>query len=562
MSKKYLFDIFDIMPDNIEYDMIKTAPVEINIENVISTVTETIHKQDEPAKKKMSKGKRITLTLIAAVLFVGLILSALGMAELLFNMEEPITQEMRNEVLNEYHVKENDFRIAELTYKMEHPEEISKYDSQLENSAEYKSNEYKLNKVLDILKNNGYDISSLKKEKLIAGDYILSEKFDIKNYCDYLDICCNAIKDRNIKTKDKVHIELQLERSLSGLLHYYILASDTDRNKLMSLLINSSGVNFKDAMSSNGLQLSENDKKNLDLVTAERDKILDIIADKAFEVDIRDQKAVEDYKNKLNNEYLNSIEFDMSDIWVRLLFMIRASDIKKNDDFFQSEEYKMFSDKLNAYYTSVDNCKDIIIKDIENETGEPYNENNLYNKMIRLEWYVECKQTLMAEKEYCDKTIELLKKYGYNTDITYNDISYSEKVYAPEYYENHYKLLMQVCDMVDKRNKEMTLDEKSDIYIFLVAAGEYQKIDTTLLKAYPQVLQQELDKKYDDMKISRRKRSKDPEYNAKIEENNKLPLSVSKKHNDMYTNAVSYATKAMAQLNFEYYSRLNDFANS
>ena len=554
-----LFDTLENTPEGINETQL-SAETYADPERIEKLVFEGIKSTEK--KKRKKSGKRIVMTLIAAVLIAGLGIFAVGMAEMLFNMDEPITEEMRNDVLKEYALKKEDIFLERAKEHMEHP------DSELTDiNAETKVNRYKSQMILDILTKHGYDTNGLNTEVISRENTIVSNsQFDINKYQQYLELCCDAMKNNQIDIKDKVRLELQLEEGLTRISgFYYSSLSQTTPDRLVT-------EQYKITTGKLDLgreNIIEDDKLRSLIKT--RDRILDVISETAFSVDVRDSEAVEKFRQEAIAQGINEYKDEpLSDVWERLYYVVLVTDLKNLKKYANSEEVYM-QKKYDEFEDIRKNNEEAVKKEIEYFTGKPYDEFDMMPAMVYTkkpfelisgtglsqETYLYDTAYFRSVKPYYGKVTDIMKKYGYNTNVTYDQI-YNEKIwFSPEYSDNFYSLLISVCDMTEKNHEEMTLDEKSVIGFFINCAESRLELDTSCSQCYGSVMLEEY--RFDN-NISNRDWGSEEYYsiqNQIMDEGNAISEKVRLRSD--YGRCLISKTRIL--INNQYYSRLFDFYN-
>lgn len=489
-----LFDTIENTPEGIDETQL-SAETYADPERIEKLVFEGIKGTEK--KKRKKSGKRIIITLIAAVLIACLGIFGVGMAEMLFNMDEPITEEMRNDVLKEYALKKEDIYLERAKKQMEQPDtELPKVD------IEAALNQYKSQMILDILTNHGYDTNGLNAEKISHGNTASkNSQFNIDQYQQFLDLCCDAMKNNQIDIKDKVRLELQLEEGLTRLFVFYY--SSLDHKSADRMITELYKVTAGDH-SIGQENIIEGDKISSLIKT--RDRILDLISETAFSVDVRDSEAVEKFRQEAIAQGISEFKDEpLSDVWKQLYYVVLVTELKNMKNHANSEKYVYLQKKYHGFEDIRKSTEEAVKKDIEYFTGKPYDETNtmpaiVYTKEpfkllpltgIMQSVYLYGESNTRALKPYFSKVIDIMKKYGYNTNITYDKIYNEKKWFTPEYSDKFYSLLISVCEMTEKMNSKMTLEEKSTIGIFLNSAHTRLDFDTQCSQSYGSIMLEE-----------------------------------------------------------------------
>lgn len=198
-----------------------------------------------------------------------------------------------------------------------------------------------------------------------------------------------------------------------------------------------------------------------------------------------------------------------------------------------------------------------VINKLEQSTGQKYEPTEkVFGNSIRMGDYVSSQLNFIAVKEPFGNLLPIMKKYGYDTDITYEHIICGEESYDGNYYDNLYNLIAQIYDMVDKNYKDMTLNEKADIYIFLYAASNISGYDRDRRNLY---MYGEMDRWADENNIKSSKRNMgNPDYAKKDEEVSNEIITLWRRHDLMYPCAETMIRASSEKLFNRYPERWKD----
>ena len=86
-------------------------------------------------------------------------------------MDEPFTQEMRNEVEQENRLRYCEYILQNAIYKMNNPDEDTYSSSDYRFSVKYNCERDKVYKVLNILEKYGYDTGKFDADKMITFEF-------------------------------------------------------------------------------------------------------------------------------------------------------------------------------------------------------------------------------------------------------------------------------------------------------------------------------------------------------------------------------------------------------
>ena len=508
MTEKNIFDMLDFDPEDIpEETVVRDTGTDIGrIDRLISAGTAAGGK-----KPKMRFVKKFLL-IAAAIVAVGSLTAAVVMKFIDFNMDEPVNLEMRKEIIEEeqreyYDVLYNeldkysdvnadvwdkykyDDRITRESYgKLSKDISVSAYDTMIRNDSR---------RILDILKK--YDrIGRDTTPEDVCDTYIkrvmLTDE-DTEKYCDYVRACVDLFYDDNITEKERVYLELFLEKALV-VTHGAVRLKpnnnlDLDSEKLSCWVITRFG---------NTVERSEDSNKK---INETYDLIYNTIKRTLGKYNPDNAETIINRANELNI-YIDDEKIKTG--YDRFKFCLLLSDIDNCSDEADFIKYNEMQKKYNETHDHDEAYEEMRkelarIIDEEIPTREEYNEffenvkeNDQYeydrpipDKFVNADYYFDYVEALAGLKngEDCFRTMQnTLDRFNVRYDCTTEDYYYNCSKFSD--------FIVLCCDFVKEHRKELTDEEMFALYnisgasmnIVLGASNDHKKITDFLVKGY------------------------------------------------------------------------------
>lgn len=384
MKDKYLFDLLKDYPESIPEESVFENP-EIDPDRIEKLVSERISTNKTKPKKKFFK--KMFVFVAAAVIFA----TFTGMAVkrfLDFNMDQPLSQELRDEIIEQemkdYYEAIYDELDKNKTFGMNNSDgptheerseltidvSVSAYDTTIRKSSE---------RILDILKK--YDkIDKDTKPEDVCDTY--EQRFmvtdeDTEKFCNYVQLCIDLFNNDDITEKERVYLELFLEKAL---------------------VITHSTPNMK---------FTQDDANTTDSTGRVLGKYK-----RPIERSENSNKIIGDTYNMIFNTIRSTVGInDINDY----------DSIKKRVDKARSDGYYGYYDKLETEYDRFKAC--LILSDYENkkedqekakldEISQKYYENHNYNdtfEEVRKKFEKSLKREIPTKEEY-EKSMKRIKE--------------------------------------------------------------------------------------------------------------------------------------------------------
>ena len=501
MKRKYLFDLLDDYPENIPQDSL-FDDTGVNAERIAKLVSDRT--AADRKKPKMRFAKKFLL-IAATIVAVGSLTAAVVMKFIDFNMDEPINLEMRNEIIKEEQSEYYEAIYNELNkYSDRNSDLWDKYkdEDNLKSGVNYKdlSNDISVSAYDTLIRNNSRRILDiLKKYDRIDKDAtpddvcdtfikrVMLTDEDTEKYCNYVRSCVDLFYDDSITEKEKVYLELFLEKALvvtHGAVNIKTNNTYDNSNKLSCWVI---------TMFNNTIERSESSNKK---INDTYEMIYNTIKRTIGNYNPDDKKAI---KNRADELKIYIDDEKLNNEYERFKTCILLSDYEncfedEDIDFIKYEEMNKKYNETHNYDEAYEEMRIKLSRLIGEEipTEEEYNEalknvTVIPEKYVNSDYYFDYVKILAGLKlgEDCFRTMQkTLDRFNVSYDCTTEDYYYNCDKFSD--------FIILCCDFVKEHRDELTDEEMFALYnisgssIYLLSSADkiHQKITDFLVSGY------------------------------------------------------------------------------
>ncbi len=501
MKRKYLFDLLDDYPENIPQDSL-FDDTGVNAERIAKLVSDGT--AADRKKPKMRFAKKFLL-IAATIVAVGSLTAAVVMKFIDFNMDEPINLEMRNEIIKEEQSEYYEAIYNELNkYSDRNSDLWDKYkdEDNLKSGVNYKdlSNDISVSAYDTLIRNNSRRILDiLKKYDRIDKDAtpddvcdtfikrVMLTDEDTEKYCNYVRSCVDLFYDDSITEKEKVYLELFLEKALvvtHGAVNIKTNNTYDNSNKLSCWVI---------TMFNNTIERSESSNKK---INDTYEMIYNTIKRTIGNYNPDDKKAI---KNRADELKIYIDDEKLNNEYERFKTCILLSDYEncfedEDIDFIKYEEMNKKYNETHNYDEAYEEMRIKLSRLIGEEipTEEEYNEalknvTVIPEKYVNSDYYFDYVKILAGLKlgEDCFRTMQkTLDRFNVSYDCTTEDYYYNCDKFSD--------FIILCCDFVKEHREELTDEEMFALYnisgssIYLLSSADkiHQKITDFLVSGY------------------------------------------------------------------------------
>ncbi len=443
MKDKYLFDLLKDYPENIPEESIFDSP-DIAPDRIEKLVSERIITNKTKPKKKFFKKMFV---FVAAAVIVATLTGMAVKRFLDFNMDQPISLELRDEIIEQemkdyYEAicdeldKNKTFGINnngdspdcdELTMDVS----ISAYDSTIRKSSE---------RILDILKK--YDkIDKDTKPEDVCDTYeqrFMVNDEDTEKFCNYVQICIDLFHNGDITEKERVYLELFLEKAL-------VITHSTQNMKFTQDDANSTEHTGWVLKNKRPIERSETGNK---MLSDTYNTIFNTIRSTVGINDINDYDSIKQRVDKARSDGYYGYYDKLDTEYDRFKACLILSDYENNYKNSENEKFEEISQKYYATHTYDDALKKMST------------ENDKYLDKDTMSGCIEAYSRLIRNEDCFITMQQTLDRFNINYDCTTDDYYFNS--------DKFFDFIFLCCDLIKDHKEELTDEE---LFAFITISG-------------------------------------------------------------------------------------------